>query len=439
MPLEGERRWWIFAALAAIAAIAYLPAQLLPFISDDYGQIRLAREFGPVSGWDDLAADALYRCRATSLVLTYWTERIFGLSPLVFHLSSLLLHILNTFLVVALGAWKPVGWRVSIPAAAVFAAREGHQEAVIWYAALPELLVFFFSLLAFVFWVRWLQAEGRGRGAYMAAFVWFVLALLSKESAVAVVGLMLLAMALAAGKLRQRLPWFLPFPVLSIAYFLLGYAVKSTHLHYNDGTFSLAAPVLTTLTISIGRLLWFWGALALLVLLVHRHAIPWRLTAIAAAWIVVGLLPYSFLTYMPRVPSRHTYLAGVGLALLCGAALMILRENVRKAPRLLVPALAALFLIHNCTYLWTRKQHQFEERAASTEAFLAFVKANGVPVFVHCFPYGMEVAWFAAEIELGVPAAQVIWAPDPGGCAEPYKFSTAPLPHPAGMTAKLTE
>jgi hypothetical protein len=36
-----------------------------------------------------------------------------------------------------------------------------------------------------------------------------------------------------------------------------------------------------------------------------------RLLYGAATWIAITLLPYSFLTYMPQVPSRHVYLASV--------------------------------------------------------------------------------------------------------------------------------
>src|SRR6266511_3272483 len=133
--------------MAGLAFLAYLRALGLPFISDDYVQIHFAREYGPVSGWAALSLDPLYRCRATSLLLTHWTECLFGLNPLAFRLSSLLLHIANCWLVLALGFWKPIGWRLAWFASAFFAINEGHQEAVIWYAALPELLVFFFALL----------------------------------------------------------------------------------------------------------------------------------------------------------------------------------------------------------------------------------------------------------------------------------------------------
>ena len=69
---DYERRR-LLLILAALGLLAYLPALALPLLSDDYTQIWLGRRYGPVSGWRDLALDALYRCRATSILLTHWT------------------------------------------------------------------------------------------------------------------------------------------------------------------------------------------------------------------------------------------------------------------------------------------------------------------------------------------------------------------------------
>src|SRR5262249_49733568 len=131
--------------LCALAVIAYLPAQHLPFIADDYVQIKLGRVYGPAHSWPTLLRDPLYRCRATSIVLTYCSERFAVLVTHAFNLSGLLLHVLNCTFVLALGAWRAIGWKLAFAAAAFFAVTEGHQEAVIWYAAIPELLVFLFS------------------------------------------------------------------------------------------------------------------------------------------------------------------------------------------------------------------------------------------------------------------------------------------------------
>jgi len=118
------------AATALLCLLAYSRALTLPLISDDYLQIQLGRDYGPMSNWHNLAADALYRWRATSILITYWTERLFGIGPLTLNISSLLVHILNTWLVLALGYWRVIGWRLSAIAAGFFAIYEGHQEAV---------------------------------------------------------------------------------------------------------------------------------------------------------------------------------------------------------------------------------------------------------------------------------------------------------------------
>src|SRR5688572_20550477 len=57
-----------FALIAAVSILAYGPALFLPPIADDYQQVGLARQFGPVSAWPELARDALYRCRVTAPV-----------------------------------------------------------------------------------------------------------------------------------------------------------------------------------------------------------------------------------------------------------------------------------------------------------------------------------------------------------------------------------
>lgn len=410
------------AALAILCVLAYLPSLALPFIADDYVQIRLARDWGPVSGWPSLAADALYRSRATSLVMTYWTERVFGLEPLPYRLSSLLLHILNTWLVLALGRWRVIGPRVALPAAAFFAIYEGHQEAVIWYAALPELLVFTFVLLCFLAWIRWLET---GRWPwYAAALGAFLFALYSKESAVAALGLQLIAVGFARRRRWAALAAMAPFVALAAAYTVAIFEARSGHLHFNDGTFSLSAPFWWTLANSTRRLLWFWGLLALVAVLWLRRRRFRFLLAATAAWIVVTFLPYSFLTYMPHVPSRHTYLASVGLSWLVAAGFLAVRNRLAAWRRWAPAVLALLVLVHNCGYLWTRKQRQYRERAAPTEALVEFAARTERPVEVRCFPYSPILAEWVLEMRLN----RKPWRPgDPG---EPAVFCWPREKHP---------
>src|SRR6516165_9338049 len=75
---------------------------------------------------------------------------------------------------VCIGVLAPIGWRISAIAACIFAVSQRHREAVMWYAALPELMVFFFVLLSLLCWVRWLQSPRGSEAAYictMAAYI----------------------------------------------------------------------------------------------------------------------------------------------------------------------------------------------------------------------------------------------------------------------------
>ncbi len=388
----------IFAAVTALSLLTYGRALTLPFIADDYIQIQIARDYGSVSTWPALFADALYRCRATSLVMTYWTENVFGLNPLAFRLSSLALHIVNCLLVFALGAWRPIGCKISAIAACFFALSQRHSEAVIWYAALPELLVFLFSVGSFLCWVRWLQGGKRSWGWYGMALALFGLALFSKESAVAVAPLCALAAGLQPER-RRDLWWTLPFFVGGAAYFAMTFGARDTHLHFNDGTFSLGAPFWSVIARSAAGLLWVWGLIALGVFAVFRPK-RWRtLLLISAAWMVITLLPYSFLTHMPRVPSRHTYLASVGLSFIVAAMIASLwLWSARRNQIWIAAVLTTVIVLHESTYVSIVKHAQYLDRAAPTESLLRVARQSAGPVYAKCFPYSRYIGEYALKV-----------------------------------------
>src|SRR3990172_5836670 len=143
----------VLLLLAIVSVLPYLPLVTHPLLQDDYPNIEQARVYGPVTNWTNMVSEPVHRYRATSWVLTYWIDRLFGLLPLAFYAVNIGLHVANTWLVYALGSWKVVGWQVSAAAAGFFAISEGHQEAIMWYSASNELLLFFFAVPAVLFWV----------------------------------------------------------------------------------------------------------------------------------------------------------------------------------------------------------------------------------------------------------------------------------------------
>lgn len=400
--------------LAALAFLAYAPLLPLPLISDDYIQIYLGRQFGPLEGWRALADDVLYRSRATSLLLTYAVDSWFGIDATAHRVLNVLLHIANTGLVLLLGMWPRIGWRVSLPAAAFFAVHEGHQEAVVWSAAMPELLVFLCGLGCLLAWMR---------EKPMLAATLYAAALLSKESAVAILPLVVWYWWQEQGRNRERLPWLAGMAIVSVVYAVGIFAAGRDHLHLNDGTFSMAAPVWWTLPHSIHRLLWIWGWLALALLATARA--ERRIALMGLGWMVVTLLPYSFLTYMDRAPSRHVYLASAGLALVVGAAFAVLQERWGRRAHWLPAAVALAVLAHNVGYLWTKKLDQYERRADVTERFLREAAQHQRSIALTCGAFGVDVYRYAAVLRLGSTPERVSGS-TPAGDAVVYCDSVHP-------------
>jgi hypothetical protein len=392
--------------LAVLAIIAYLPALTQPFIEDDYPNIRLARVYGPISGWEKMADDSVHRVRATSFILSYVIYHVFGLQPAAFYSASILLHILNCWLLFAIGRWRMIGFKVSFWGAAFFAVYEGHQEAIMWVSACNELLMFLFGFLSFLFWLLFLE-EGSSRLRWLALSIFsFVLALLSKESSVIFIVLFALPLLFPQPKLR-RIAWLLPYITIGIVYMASIFMTRSHSFRFQDKSFVLSAPFWVTWTKSYGAMLWFWGLSAILSLIFWRESK--QLLLLSLAWIGISFIPYMFVDYMHRIPSRQTYLASAGLAWLIGAAVVIMRERYGQSYRWIVNTALLMIALHNIAYLWTKKRQQFLIRAQPTEQLLSFARRVDGQIFVKCFPLDRLHVEAALELVLNKPPDALIW------------------------------
>jgi hypothetical protein len=138
---------------------------------------------------------------------------------------------------------------------------------------------------------------------------------------------------------------------------------------------------------------------------------------------LVGFFPYSFLTYMNRVPSRHTYLASVGDALWIGVAAVALYERLWPRRRLVLATVALAVAVHNIGYLWTRKHRQFTERARPTQELIEVLRQEQGTVVIHCFPMHPIIPMTAVELMIGEPARMRF--PTGEQCPE-WKYSVEP-------------
>ena len=157
-----------------------------------------------------------------------------------------------------------------------------------------------------------------------------------------------------------------------------------------------------------------------MLLIFTKAARPWRNVAmLGGLWMVLALLPYSFLTYMPRVPSRHTYLASAGQALLVAGGLLALRQNASRWNKAwLVPAAVGLIVAHQLGYLWMVKHDQYAQRAKPTEDLIRAAETAGRTVRAKCFPYSPVIAELALALRLG-EASRPVFLVGPSAAQHP--------------------
>jgi hypothetical protein len=393
-------------SIVALSCTLYIPFLELPLLPDDYLQITLGQKLRHSTGWLSLLGDPLFRNRATSLILTYTTDLLFPFSRIAFGVSSILLHAVNGLLVYALGTMRSVGWRLSALSAIVFVLQERHHEAVIWYAALPELLVFFFTFGCLLLWIQWLRLPTKSVGLWLGVLVCFISALVSKESGLAAFFLMIILAAAERASLRRVIAGLVPLVPVVAAYVISIFLGRDQNHHFIDGTFALQMGFVGVVLRSASRGLWVWGwvGLGALTILGVRHRL--LLTA-ALCWIVAALLPYSFLTYMDTVPSRHHYLAAVGYSMITALALQHSLDRTRKLR--VVGVCLLVIALHHTSYLWTAKYRQFQKRSEPIESFIRFLQNEPRrPVLIHCSDYYFSEARRAAYLRLKEPEGNFV-------------------------------
>jgi hypothetical protein len=385
------------ALLALLAVLAYAPMLTIPLLEDDYPNLWQSQQLGSPADALALLHNPVFRLRATSFWAMYLLWQVGKLVPRVYHLASLLLHIANTWLVYGICLAWPRMRGAAVWAAGFFAIAEGHQEAVMWFSAINELLQFLFGMGALWCWIR-----GGSWRLQLAGVGLFALALVSKESAV--VMLPLLVLAGGRGEWRRTAVRLVPYVVLAAVAVAAVMASRGTSFRFSDGSFSLHAPFWITWPRNYFRVLWIWGLAAAGAILPVRDRVLRGSAMVALAWIGIALVPYSFLTYSTQIPSRQTYLASVGLAMLFGLAMAHW-----QARRGLVAAVAVVVLLHNVGYLWTKKRSQFLERAAPTEQLIEVARRTPGPIWVRCFPRNRFIAEEAVHLGAGHASSDLVW------------------------------
>jgi hypothetical protein len=198
-----------------------------------------------------------------------------------------------------------------------------------------------------------------------------------------------------AGKVKfRRHYWYLIVPTLVFS--ILFIYLMSRNVMLTHGLYAFKAHAFLVLVRSFHRLVFPWLYVAILVFVLHERRGPPPALGTGIAWMAIGLLPYIFLTYQNHVPSRHEYLASMGLVW----ALAVLLDNLSSARWRQTFVIA--FIVINITYLWLVKDAQFEQRASPTTQLLDHLRANPPGrLLITDFPLNPWIAKMTARLAPG--------------------------------------
>ena len=209
--LRSGGRLWIAALLVAVLTfIIYLPALQNDFVNwDDH---RFIYENRHITKLDSEFIRWAFTDREMQWSPLRWLShavdyKIWKLNPMGHHLSNVLLHGLNTFLVVVLviGIFRAVEaqrlpspaqgedkgfWRRAFISGIItglfFGLHPLRVESVAWVSARKDVLYAFFFLLSLILYLRYVSFSGgkRSKYYYILCLLCFIMALISKAMAV---------------------------------------------------------------------------------------------------------------------------------------------------------------------------------------------------------------------------------------------------------------
>ncbi len=349
--MSHVRRYAFLTIATAIAALltVFIAYEALPgraFAADDFQWLLNVRDQSlhtmMARAFDAGAESHFYRPLVWLLLWGEW--QLFGFDASAFHRVSLALHIINAALVGWL-AYRMIRSRTSIAsltgftvAALVAALHPAPFEAVVWVSAQSELLAAFFLLLTVHSWWSAGRSAGIPRlGWSLAAAALLALALLTKESAIIGLPLIVLVEWEAARATQRRMalmPLVLPL-LVTLAYLPVALDVASRNYLVRESGYGFGAQLalnpLRSLGLIVaplpgaeyGREAWLpvAGAVAALAGFIALMMV-WRYGK-GAASLLTGWLAL-IVTLAPTAPfasapdSRYLYLPVMVMALMAG-------------------------------------------------------------------------------------------------------------------------
>lgn len=372
-----RKRILLCGIIVAVCASLYVKSLRYPFVNwDDYPLITQNPYITQLSlqNIKDIFTPGVVGAYQPIRTLTYSIDyRLWGLNPLGYHITNLLFYTLTCILVFNFINVFLRNDKLALWGGLFFAMHPLHVEAVAWLSARKETLTGFFFLLTFILYVKSIRS---GKRYYWGSVLCFILALLSKPTAVVLPALLILydlcfVAEQSFRKLIGRIKYYVPYVLLSggLTYITIVLSSKGGVLKpFHGGT--LYTQIITSLTVFIKgiRLLVFPVnlsprytdysyaslrepeallaalSLALLVFLAWDF---WKRSPVAffcILWYPITFLPVSnIIPISTLMADRYFFLPSVGIALLFAACVSQIGRlrNLRGLKRIARPAIVA--------------------------------------------------------------------------------------------------
>jgi len=316
-----DGRWPL--AVCGLAFLVYSRSLFCGFVRDDTPQILRNRqvqswEYLPqllgTHLWSQLGREVnvlFYRPLFSIWMLLVHTFG--GLEPWFWHLSSILLHVVATYLVFRL-CQRLTGSEIgAAAAAAIFAVHPIHVDAVTWVSASCEVLFAIFALAAML---ALLDSDKDGKPRVWSSAAWYVAGLFAKETGIAMLAILVvlawvrLKDNVADGKLRRLWEAAYPYGALTAAYLLVRW-ITVHRVGVETGEHSWAQVIFSSPSI----LLFYLNKLFLPLGLSGCYMNPITASPTAAFWLesAATLISFAFLAWFAV---RHSPLLGLAVALI---------------------------------------------------------------------------------------------------------------------------
>ena len=379
-------------------ALIYISCLRYEFTYDDNSQIVINSaittashipEYFTTHVWARIAPEAANYYRPVFLLWLLLNYKLFGLSPFGWHATSLLVHLVATWLVFVLAKRLTANHWLATVAAFLFGIHPVHIESVAWISGVTDPLMTVFFISAFLLFLDSHRGSKNGDDApqalrqilfnrsFLLSLFFYTLAILSKETAVVFV-FIIFCHELLMGKARSQdgparrsasiILTLLPYLIVTGVYFIVRTRVLGGIGH------QLTPLPATTIALTIPSVLWFyvshliwpfpisafydtfyvaggrlfWAPLAGLLALAIVYIYLTRRSALhlfLLAWVLLPILPLlnlSIFKWGEIVHDRYLYLPSVAFCIILSAALTHVIANY---PKYKVAAAALLVVI----------------------------------------------------------------------------------------------